>query len=98
MSSLNFGVGLFPTEPLAKMIRLAKLSEDLGYSHVWIGDSHLIWREAHVNMTAVALNTTKVRIGTGVTIPLSPQASVVANATAMLEEFAPDRTYVAIRR
>jgi len=96
MSSLNFGVGLFPTEPLAKMIRLAKLSEDLGYSHVWIGDSHLIWREAFVNMTAIALNTTKVRIGTGVTNPVTRHPSVIASAYATLEEFAPERFIVGI--
>jgi 5,10-methylenetetrahydromethanopterin reductase len=96
MSTLNFGVGLFPTEPLQKMIRLAKLSEDLGYSHVWVGDSHLIWREAFVNMTAVALNTTKVRIGTGVTNPLTRHPSVIASAYATLEEFAPERFIVGI--
>src|SRR5436309_6659077 len=96
MSSLNFGVGFFPTEPLAKMTRLAKLSEDLGYSHVRIGDSHLIWREAFVNMAAVALNTTKVRIGTGVTNPLTRHPSVVASAFATLEEFAPERFVVGI--
>lgn len=96
MSSLNFGVGLFPTEPLQKMIRLAKLSEDLGYSHIWIGDSHLIWREAFVNMAAAALNTTKVKIGTGVTNPLTRHPSVVASAYATLEEFAPGRFIVGI--
>ena len=62
MSTFEFGVGLFPTEPLQKMIHLAKLSEELGFSHVWVGDSHLIWREAYVNMAAVALNTSKVKI------------------------------------
>src|SRR5881296_2520349 len=96
MSSLNFGVGLFPTEPLEKMIRLAKLSKDLGYSHLWIGDSHLIWREAFVNMTALALNTTRVRIGTGVTNPLTRHPSVVASAFATLEEFAPERFILAL--
>src|SRR2546422_7762808 len=96
MSSLNFGVGLFPTEPLEKMIRLAKISEDLGYSHLWIGDSHLIWREAFVNLTAVALNTSKVRIGTGVTNPLTRHPSVIASAYATLEEFAPERFIVGI--
>ena len=59
MSTFEFGVGLFPTEPLPKMIHLAKLSEELGFSHIWVGDSHLIWREAYVNMAAVALNTSK---------------------------------------
>src|SRR5262249_41356470 len=85
-----------PTEPLATLMRPAKLSEELGYSHVWIGDSHLIWREAYVNMTAVALNTTKIRIGTGVTNPLTRHPSVVASAYATLEEFAPERFIVGI--
>ncbi len=93
---MEFGVGLFPTEPLGKMIHLAKLSEELGFSHIWIGDSHLIWREAYVNMTAVVLNTSKVKIGTGVTNPLTRHPSVVASAYATLEEFAPGRMIVGI--
>src|SRR5215467_9441714 len=96
MSSLEFGVGLFPTEPLQKMIHLAKLSEELGFSHIWVGDSHLIWREAYVNMAAVALNTSKVKIGTGVTNPLTRHPSVVASAYATLEEYSPGRMIVGI--
>ena len=30
MSTFEFGVGLFPTEPLQKMIHLAKVSEEAG--------------------------------------------------------------------
>jgi len=93
---MEFGVGLFPTEPLQKMIQLAKLSEDLGYSHVWIGDSHLIWREAYVNMAAAALNTSNIKLGTGVTNPLTRHPSVVASAYATLEELAPGRFIVGI--
>lgn len=93
---MEYGVGLFPTEPLGKMIRLAKLSEELGFSHIWVGDSHLIWREAYVNMAAVALNTSKVKIGTGVTNPLTRHPSVVASAYATLEEYAPGRMIVGI--
>src|SRR5574341_2693609 len=96
MGSLDFGVGLFPTEPLPKMIQLAKLSEELGFSHVWIGDSHLIWREAYVNMAAAALNTSKVKLGTGVTNPLTRHPSVVASAYATLEELRPRRFIVGI--
>lgn len=93
---LEFGVGLFPTEPLQTMIQLAKFSEGLGFSHLWIGDSHLIWREAFVNMAAAVLNTTKVKIGTGVTNPLTRHPSVVASGFATLEEFAPGRFIVGI--
>lgn len=93
---MRFGVGLFPTEPLPKMIHLAKLSERLGFSHIWVGDSHLIWREAYVNMAAVALSTSKVKLGTGVTNPLTRHPSVVASAYATLEELAPGRFIVGI--
>ena len=96
MSSFTFGAGLFPTEPLQKMIQLARLSEDLGFSHIWVGDSHLIWRESFVNMAAVALNTTKSKIGTGVTNPLTRHPSVTASGFATLEEFAPGRFIVGI--
>lgn len=93
---MNYGVGLFPTEPLTKIIHLAKVSEELGFSHIWVGDSHLIWREAYVNLAAVLLNTSKVKIGTGVTNPLTRHPSVVASAYATLEEYSPGRVIVGI--
>ena len=96
MSTFEFGIGLFPTEPLQKMIHLAKVSEDVGFSHIWVGDSHLIWREAYINMAAMALNTTKVKLGTGVTNPLTRHPSVVASGYATLEEYAPGRMIVGI--
>jgi 5,10-methylenetetrahydromethanopterin reductase len=96
VSNFEYGVGLFPTEPLPQMVQLAKVTEQLGYSHIWVGDSHLIWREAYVNMAAMALNTTKVKLGTGVTNPLTRHPSVVASAYATLEEYAPGRTIVGI--
>ena len=93
---MEYGVGLFPTESLQKMIHLAKVTEEAGYSHIWVGDSHLIWREAYINMAAMALSTTKVKLGTGVTNPLTRHPSVVASGYATLEEFAPGRMIVGI--
>src|SRR5262245_64912161 len=78
------------------MVQLAKVAEECGYSHIWVGDSHLIWREAYVNMTAMMLNTTKVKFGTGVTNPLTRHPSVLASAYATLEEYAPGRMIVGI--
>ncbi|MBI2231945.1 MAG: LLM class flavin-dependent oxidoreductase [Deltaproteobacteria bacterium] len=72
------------------------MSEELGFSHIWVGDSHLIWREAYVNMAAIALSTTKVKLGTGVTNPLTRHPSVLASAYATLEEYSPGRMIVGI--
>ena len=96
MSSLQYGVGMFPTESMSRIIQLSKQAEDLGYSHIWVGDSHLIWREAFVNMAAVALNTSKVIIGTGVTNPVTRHPSVLASGYATLDELAPGRFVVGI--
>jgi len=96
MSDFEFGVGLFPTEPLQQMIHLAKVTEEVGFSHIWVGDSHLIWREAYINMAAMMLNTSKVKMGTGVTNPLTRHPSVVASGYATLEEYGPGRMIVGI--
>ncbi|HET9885552.1 MAG TPA: LLM class flavin-dependent oxidoreductase, partial [Candidatus Binatia bacterium] len=52
--------------------------------------------EAYVNMAAIALSTARVKLGTGVTNPLTRHPSVVASAYATLEEYAPGRTIVGI--
>lgn len=96
MSSLQYGVGLFPTEPIPRIVQLGKQAEESGFTHVWVGDSHLIWREAFVNMAAVALNTSRVVIGTGVTNPVTRHPSVLASAYATLDEMAPGRFAVGI--
>jgi len=75
---------------------LGKRAEELGFSHIWVGDSHLIWREPFVNMSAIALSTSKVVIGTGVTNPITRHPSVLASAYASLDELAPGRIAVGI--
>jgi 5,10-methylenetetrahydromethanopterin reductase len=72
------------------------VTEEVGFSHIWVGDSHLIWREAYINMTAMMLNTAKVKLGTGVTNPLTRHPSVVASGYATLEEYGPGRMIVGI--
>jgi 5,10-methylenetetrahydromethanopterin reductase len=47
-------------------------------------------------MAAMALNTSKVKLGTGVTNPLTRHPSVVASGYATLEEYAPGRMIVGI--
>jgi 5,10-methylenetetrahydromethanopterin reductase len=91
VSGPGLGVGLFPTEPLPAMVELARLAERLGYGHVWIGDSHLIWREAYVTLAAAAAATERVVLGTSVTNLVTRDPAVVASAFATLHEAWPGR-------
>lgn len=92
----SLGVGLFGTEPVARMVELAQLAEELGFENAWIGDSQNIWRDAYVTLGASAAATSRVVLGTGVTNAVTRHVSVLASAWATLAELAPERMVFAI--
>src|SRR3990167_6673796 len=96
MAGVGFNAVLFPTEPARETLRLAKLAEELGYEGVWVGDSHIIWREMYTLMGAIAAQTSRVFLGSGVTHPRVRHLSVTASAMATLAELAPDRIRLGI--
>ena len=95
-SNPEFGLGLFPTEPAARIVELARLGEALGYNGLWFGDSHLIWREVYVTMGAAAQATTRATLGTAVTNPLTRHVTVTASAAFTLHELSGGRAIVGI--
>lgn len=96
MVKKSFGVSLYPSEPVGEMIKLARLADELGYERLWVGDSHLIWRNVYVNLAAFAFNTSKIKLGTGVTNPLTRHPTVTANAIVTLNELALGRVILGI--
>lgn len=96
MTGVKFGVGLFPIEPLPRMLTLVKLSEELGFSCAYIGDSQMIWREPYVIMGAAAMVTKKITLATGVTNPITRDLGVLAASWVTLRETVGDRVLVGI--
>ncbi|MBI4526250.1 MAG: LLM class flavin-dependent oxidoreductase [Deltaproteobacteria bacterium] len=94
--NVKFGVALFPTEPASETVKQARLAERLGYDGVWVGDSHIIWRELYVIMGAIASQTKRIGIGSGVTHPHVRHLSLTASAFATLSELAPGRISMGI--
>src|SRR5271165_6267996 len=94
--SVTVGVGLFPIEPFLKMVSLVKLSEDLGYSCAYVGDSQMIWREAYVILGAAAAVTKRIKLATGVTNPVTRDLGVLAASWATLREGVGDRLLLGI--
>ena len=93
---MKFDVGLVNNQPVPQIVAHAKLAEDLGFDTVWITDSHLICRELWVTLAACALGTSRIKLGTGVTVPHTRHWSVAASAIASLEELAPGRVILGI--
>ncbi|MEX0801705.1 MAG: LLM class flavin-dependent oxidoreductase [Candidatus Binatia bacterium] len=96
MAKVSFDVALFPTEPAGETLRLAKLAEKLGYDGVWIGDSHIIWREMYVLLGAIASQTKRVKLGSGVTHPLVRHLSLTASSFVSLSELTGGRMRIGI--
>ncbi|MFL6799126.1 MAG: LLM class flavin-dependent oxidoreductase [Xanthobacteraceae bacterium] len=96
MSQVTFGVGLFPIEPLPRMLELTKLAEDVGFSCAYMGDSQMIWREPYVLLGAAAMVTKRITLASGVTNPVTRDLGVLAASWITLRETVGDRVLLGI--
>lgn len=94
MRTIKFGVGLYGTDSAHEAVRLAQLADDLGYDRLWIGDSHMIWRELYVLSGAMAATTKRIHIGPGVTHLAGRHITVTASAMATLQELTGGRAFL----
>ncbi|GIL00544.1 MAG: 5,10-methylenetetrahydromethanopterin reductase [Alphaproteobacteria bacterium] len=84
-------LGLYPVRTPRENVRLASLAEGLGYSTVWVPDSPVLWREMWVNMTAMAVATSRIRLGSAVTSGVTRHPSVTTSASLSLAELSGGR-------
>ena len=96
MQNVSFSVALYGTENAKSGVEFAKLADDLGYEKIWVGDSHMIWREVYALLGAMAVATRKIRIGPGVTHPEIRHFTVTASAMATLNELSDGRAVLGI--
>jgi len=85
---MDFGIALAPTADAWKTVQRA---EALGFSHAWFYDTQMLSADVFVSMAAAAVQTERIRLGTGVLIPSNRIAPVAANALASLNQLAPGR-------
>src|ERR1700739_3915110 len=71
--------------------RVVRRAEELGFARAWFYDTQMLSADPFVAMSAAAIKTTKIRLGTGVLIPSNRIAPVTANAFASLNKLAPGR-------
>jgi 5,10-methylenetetrahydromethanopterin reductase len=94
--SIQFGIRLPPCEPVRAIADAAARVEADGFDSVWVPDSQLLWRDAWVTLSAVALATTRIKIGIGVTTPVTRHPTVTASAITSLNELANGRAILGI--
>ena len=91
--NLDFGIQLATS---AHSWKVAKRAEELGFTHAWFYDTQLLNAELFVAMGAAAMQTSRIRLGTGVLIPSNRIAPVTASALGSLNALAPGRIDFAV--
>ncbi len=76
----------------------AKMLEADGWDGATLPDSHALNAEAYVTLTAVAMATTRLRLGTGVTNPSTRHPAVTAAAMLTLHKLSGERIVLGIGR
>ncbi|MEV6599625.1 TIGR03842 family LLM class F420-dependent oxidoreductase [Actinoplanes sp. NPDC051346] len=95
---MDIGVVLQCDPPSSEVVTLAKRAEDLGFSHVWTFDSHVLWQEPFVIYSKILAETSRVVVGPMVTNPGTRDWTVIASQFATLNEMYGNRTICGIGR
>jgi len=95
---MDFGFTLKPEHDLPRTVDLAKRAEANGFTHGWLFDSHVLWREPYVPLTLMAQATERMRLGTCVTNPATREPTVTASTLAVLNELSGGRMDLGIGR
>jgi len=90
-------MGMAPVEPLKKVVAVAKLAEELGFTHFVHADQRFSGeKDVFVTLAADALNTTRIKLGPCVSDPFSRIPAMLAAAVASLDELSGGRALLAL--
>jgi probable F420-dependent oxidoreductase len=95
---MDFGVTLQTNPPASRVVELTRKAEDLGFSHAWTFDSHILWQEPYVIHSQMLSATQRITVGPFVTNPVSRDPSVTASTFATLNDMFGNRTICGIGR
>src|SRR5262249_12258016 len=87
-TDMDFGINVATSADSWKVVKRA---EELGYTRAWFYDTQLLNADMFVAMGAAAVQTSRIRLATGVLIPSNRIAPVAARGLASLNALAPGR-------
>lgn len=93
MGSLKFGVVF--TSRIGDY-DLVELAETLGFDQAWFYDSQMIYSDVYATMALAAHKTSRIRLGTGVAVPTTRMAPVIAHSIATVAQLAPGRVELGV--
>ncbi|UYN93780.1 MAG: LLM class flavin-dependent oxidoreductase [Enhydrobacter sp.] len=90
---MKFGVTVVPR---ASDWKLFVELEQMGYDAAWAADSQMLYSDAYAVLALAAANTSRIRLGTGVSVAGVRLAPVTAHSIATINRLAPGRVFLGI--
>ena len=75
---------------------LVALAESLGFDQAWFFDSQMIYSDVYATMAVAARETRRIRLATGVAVPSTRMAPVIAHSIASVAQLAPGRVELGV--
>ena len=94
--TVPMSVSLMPAAPVADVVELAVLAEELGLARCWVYDEGLVTRDVYIALTAIAAQTKRIPLGPGITNPFVRHPGATAATIATLDEFSGGRAFVGL--
>lgn len=100
MVNARFGIITWadPQAPVSDIGVVAREAEAMGFSTLWIWDTPIYTKDAYVALAIAAQVTTKIKLGPGVSNPLTRHISVIANGIATLDDLSDGRVVLGVGR
>ena len=86
---MEFGTLIF-TKP-QRAISDTRLIEERGFTHAWFADSQMIWGDVYACMALAAVNSSKIKLATGISVASNRIPPVTVHSIATINEIAPGR-------
>jgi 5,10-methylenetetrahydromethanopterin reductase len=90
-----FGIEFVPADPVLKLAHYTKLAEENGFDNVWITD-HYNNRDVYTTLAVLAMNTNRIKLGTGVTNPYTRNIAITAQSIGAINEISGGRAILGI--
>jgi 5,10-methylenetetrahydromethanopterin reductase len=96
MTELGISLGWSHRESADRIISLVQEAERGGVDVCWVIDSQLAMRDAFVLLALLSRDTTRIRLGPGVTNLVTRHPTVLANSLVTLHSLAPGRVLAGV--
>lgn len=96
--TMDFGITFQTDPPASRVIELTQRAEQLGFTHAWTFDSHILWQEPYVIYSQMLSSTDRIVVGPFVTNPATRDPTVTASLFATLNDMFGNRTVCGIGR